>query len=171
MVNTRKKQYATEVRRRKIQAQNLNQIHAINSDSGPKKSETDEKIDKIYSDIKSIPNYSSKIVQFLRQNENYSIHRRIVKRIFPRRRIITQYPFQIFQADLIKYPRSDYTYANKGYRFILVIIECRYSLPSNAVPAAATHCPLAYLLPVPRRKRQHLCLLHSPPDHQLRWCS
>ena len=47
-----------------------------------------------------------------------------MKKIFPRRRIITQYPFQIFQADLIEYPRSDYIYANKGYRFILIIIDC-----------------------------------------------
>ena len=78
----------------------------------------------MYANAHSIPSFSSKIAEFLRQNENYSTHRRIVKRTFPRRKIITQYPFQIFQADLIEYPRSDYTYANNGYRFILVVIDC-----------------------------------------------
>lgn len=60
----------------------------------------------------------------MRKNINHSIHRRIAKKTFPRRRIITQYPFQIFMADLIEYPRNDYTYANKGHRFILVVIDC-----------------------------------------------
>ena len=71
-----------------------------------------------------MPNYSAKIAQFLRTNHVHSTHRRIVKKIFPRRRIITQFPFQIFQADLIEYPRRDYTYANNGYRFILILIDC-----------------------------------------------
>ena len=30
----------------------------------------------------------------------------------------------MFQADLIEYPRRDYTYANQGFRFILVVIDC-----------------------------------------------
>ena len=81
-------------------------------------------MEKIYSDVKSIPNYSAKIAQFLRENINYSLHRRISKKTFPRRRIITQYPFQIFQADLIEYSRKDYIHINRGYRYILVIIDC-----------------------------------------------
>ena len=79
---------------------------------------------KIYSSVNSIPNYSAKIAQFLRENVNHSLHRRISKKTFPRRRIITQYPFQIFQADLIEYPRREYTHSNRGYRFILIIIDC-----------------------------------------------
>ena len=79
---------------------------------------------KIYSEIRSSPSYSSKIADFLRQNENYSLHRRIVKRKFPRRKIITHYPFQIFQADLIEYSQRSYSYANHGYRFILIVIDC-----------------------------------------------
>ena len=87
-------------------------------------SERVEDLEKIYSDLKSVPNYSAKIIDFLRKNKNHSIHRRIVKKTFPRRRIITQYPFQIFMADLIEYPRNEYTYANRGHRFILVVIDC-----------------------------------------------
>ena len=77
---------------------------------------------QLYTNVKSIPNYSAKIAEFLRTDTNHSIHRRIVKKIFPRRKIITHYPFQIFQADLIEYPQ--YTHANGGHRFILIIIDC-----------------------------------------------
>ena len=85
--------------------------------------EFDENLQRIYNDIKSSPSYSSKIADFLRQNQNYSIHRRVVKRKFPRRKIITHYPFQIFQADLIEYSQRAYSYANHGYRFILIVID------------------------------------------------
>lgn len=90
----------------------------------PEKSASKEDLEEIYTNIKSTPNYSAKIAAFLRTNKSHSTHRRVVKKIFPRRHIITQYPFQIFQADLIEYPRKDYTYANNGFRFILVIIDC-----------------------------------------------
>ena len=79
-------------------------------------------LEKIYSNVKSVPNYTAKIADFLRTNTNHSIHRRIVKKIFPRRKIVTHFPFQIFQADLIEYPQ--YTHANNGNRFILVVIDC-----------------------------------------------
>ena len=89
-----------------------------------KNSENEDDLEKIYTNVKSIPNYTAKIADFLRQNINHSLHRRIVKKTFPRRRIITQYPFQIFQGDLVEYSQSDYAYANNGYRFILVLIDC-----------------------------------------------
>lgn len=91
-----------------------------------------------------MPNYSAKIADFLRKNQNYSTHRRIVKKKFPRRRIITQYPFQIFQADLIEYPRSDYAYANKGFKFILVIIDC--------------FSKMLYAIPVKRKNAEYMSL-------------
>ena len=125
MVQTRMKKYG-ENQRRQVQQQSLKQIISAKSERKSKTVENSEKndLEKIYSHVASIPNYSSKIAEFLRKNENYSVHRRIVKKIFPRRRIITQYPFQIFQADLIEYPRRDYTYANRGFRFILIVIDC-----------------------------------------------
>jgi len=89
--------------------------------SGIRTSSNDD-LTTVYTNVKSIPNYSAKIADFLRTNTNHSIHRRIVKKIFPRRKIITQFPFQIFQADLIEYPQ--YTHANGGHRFILIIIDC-----------------------------------------------
>jgi len=81
-------------------------------------------LQEIYTNVKSIPNYTAKIAKFLRENENHSVHRRIVKKTFPRRRIVTESPFQIFQADLIEYSNRDYAYANGGNRFILVVIDC-----------------------------------------------
>ena len=79
-------------------------------------------LQEVYENIRSTPNFSAKITQFLRENKNHSVHRRIVKNKFPRRRIITESPFQIFQADLIEY--RDYGYSNGGNRFILVVIDC-----------------------------------------------
>ena len=47
-----------------------------------------------------------------------------MKRHFPRRKIITHYPFQIFQADLIEYSKHSFSVVNHGYRFILIVIDC-----------------------------------------------
>ena len=81
-------------------------------------------LEEIYQNIKSSPSFSAKITEFLRQNPVHSVHRKIVKHKFPRRRIITRYPFQIFQGDLIEYSQSAFYYANEGYRFILILIDC-----------------------------------------------
>ena len=83
----------------------------------------DDDLKKLYTDIKSIPNYSAKLAEFLRENNVHSKHRRIVKKKFSRRHIIVHFPFQIFMGDLIEYQRNDYRYANNGYRFILVLID------------------------------------------------
>lgn len=82
----------------------------------------DEKLNELYTNIKSIPSYSAKIADFLRQNELHSTHRRIVKKKFPRRRVISRFPFELFMADLIDY--KNYSRFNKGYRYILVMIDC-----------------------------------------------
>ena len=78
---------------------------------------------ELYSKIKSIPNYTAKLAEFLRQNDVHSKHRRIVKKKFPRRHIIVHFPFQIFMGDLIEYTQSDYKHANRGYVYILVLID------------------------------------------------
>ena len=62
-------------------------------------------LDKLYADIESAPSYSAKITAYLRNNIVHSRHRRIVKKKFPRRRIISRFPFDIFMADLIEYPK------------------------------------------------------------------
>ena len=101
-------------------------------------------MEAIYANIKSSPSFSAKITEFLRQNPTHSIHRRIVRHKFPRRRIITRYPFQIFQGDLIEYSQSSFTYANKGYRFILVLIDC--------------FSKMVYARPVKRKSSEYMAL-------------
>ena len=77
---------------------------------------------KLYEDVKSAPSFSAKIEAYLRHNTVHSLHRKIVKKVFPRRRIIARFPFDFFMADLIEYPQ--YKYQNGGYKFILVLIDC-----------------------------------------------
>lgn len=81
-----------------------------------------DKLDILYSDIKSVPNYSAKITEFLRKNDLHSQYRRIVKKKFPRRRVMARFPFEIFMADLIEYPND--RFVNNGYKFILILIDC-----------------------------------------------
>lgn len=79
-------------------------------------------MNEIYQNIQSIPNFSAKIKDFLRTNNLHSVHKRIVKKKFPRRKVITRFPFELFMADLIEYP-SD-RYVNNGYCYILILIDC-----------------------------------------------
>ena len=81
-------------------------------------------MNQVYTNIKSTPSFSSKINAFLKKNETYSLHRRVAKKIFPTRRIITHYPYQIFMADLIEYTQPGYRHANRGYKYILLVIDC-----------------------------------------------
>ena len=83
----------------------------------------EDDLKKLYTDIRSIPNYSAKLAEFLRHYDIHSKHRRIVKKKFPRRHIIVHFPYQIFMGDLIEYQRNDYKYANNGNKFILVLID------------------------------------------------
>ena len=76
----------------------------------------------LYQNVQSIPSFSAKINDFLRYNNLHSVHKRIVKKKFPRRRVITRFPFELFMADLIEYPRDKYV--NNGYCYILVLIDC-----------------------------------------------
>ena len=79
-------------------------------------------LDKLYNDISSVPSFSAKIEAFLRSNAVHSKHRRIIKRNFPRRKVISRFPFDLFMADLIEYPQL--RFQNSNYRFILVMIDC-----------------------------------------------
>ena len=81
-----------------------------------------EALEKLYTDIKSAPSYSAKINEFLRDYNVHSVHRRIIKKSFPRRKIVSRFPFDIFMADLIEYPK--YKFQNNRYVYILVIIDC-----------------------------------------------
>ena len=101
--------------------QQKNQRHADEQNPGRKITLKDA-LEKLYEDIESAPSYSAKIQAYLRSNTVHSRHRRIVKKKFPRRQIISRFPFDIFMADLIEYPRLKFQ--NNGYVFILVVIDC-----------------------------------------------
>ena len=117
----------------------LNQSHLLNQ-SNPSKptnqrnppsqvpleneSSLKDKLNKLYEDIKSVPSYSAKITEFLRQHDTHGPHQRISKRIFPRRRILSRFPFEFFMADLIEYPRKQSKRANGGFVYILILIDC-----------------------------------------------
>ena len=81
-----------------------------------------DELDRLYTDIRSVPSYSAKINDFLRKNHVHSVHRRIVKKTFPRRRIIARFPCDIWMGDLIEYPQ--YKFNNRQYVYILVLIDC-----------------------------------------------
>ena len=84
--------------------------------------DTSEALQKLYLDIKSVPNYSAKIADFLKSYPLHSRNKRISKKIFPRRRVIARFPFDLWQADLIEY--QDLKFYNNGYKFILLVIDC-----------------------------------------------
>ena len=81
-----------------------------------------ENLEKLYSNIKSVPSYSAKIADFLKTHDTHGQYRRIIKRTFPRRRVIARFPFEIWMGDLIEYP--NYKFYNKGFKYILLCIDC-----------------------------------------------
>ena len=82
----------------------------------------DKKLRALYDDITKTPSFSAKITDFLRRHDLHSKHRRIIKKKFPRRRVIARFPFDIFMGDLLEYPQ--YKTINRGYVYILLLIDC-----------------------------------------------
>ena len=56
--------------------------------------------DQLYSDLTQPGAYTNKLLKYLRRNSTYSLFRR-KRRKFPRRKIITRFPGNIVQSDLI----------------------------------------------------------------------
>ena len=123
MVETRRRRYQSPPRiiREKKKPPETGEINTTVTTQG--KDKLNDKLTKLYEDIKSAPSYSAKINDFLRYHDVHSKHRRIVKRIFPRRRIIARCPFEILQMDLIVYNQDDIVHANGNYSYILVMID------------------------------------------------
>ena len=88
----------TKQKRREIQ--NQIQQPQSNQDNGQNVTLKDA-LDKLYEDIESAPSYSAKIEAYLRSNTVHSRHRRIVKKKFPRRKIISRFPFDRFVATIL----------------------------------------------------------------------
>ena len=77
--------------------------------------------DTIYKDLQQPGAFTSKLKRYFRKNEIASLHKSRRKK-FPRRRVITQYPGQIIQSDLIDMQK--FSSINSGYSFMLVVIDC-----------------------------------------------
>ena len=77
--------------------------------------------DTIYKDLVHPGAYTKKLLRYLRKNQTHSLHRGVRSR-FPRRKIVTHYPGQIVQSDLIDMQK--FSGSNSGYNFILVVIDC-----------------------------------------------
>ena len=105
----------------KLLAPPRNQEHPTKTTSDKDVSLNDA-LNKLYNDISSAPSFSAKIEAYLRSNVVHSKHRRIIKKKFPRRKVISRFPFDLFMADLIEYPQL--RFQNSNYRFILVVIDC-----------------------------------------------
>ena len=121
MVSTRRHQYNPknqDVMKTNVPKEKEKQQEKISE----QEEELTSKLKTLYEDIRSTPSFSAKIEAFLRSNELHSKFKQIVKKKFPRRRIVTRFPFELFQADLIEYPK--YKYNNKHFVYCLVIIDC-----------------------------------------------
>ena len=114
MTNMKSQKSQTEPNQSEMQLDNVEPVVA-------REKTEEEYLQEIYTKIKSTPNFSAKITEFLRKNEVHSKHRRVVKRKFPRRHIIVHFPFQIFMGDLIEY--QNLKFSNNRYSYILVLID------------------------------------------------
>ena len=77
-------------------------------------------LNEIYSNIKSVPSYSSKIRDFLKSNVTSSLFRQ-VRHKYPRRRIRSYYRFQLMMSDTINF--RNYANSNKNFKYIMVLID------------------------------------------------
>ena len=77
--------------------------------------------DIVYSDLQQPGSFSSKIKRYLENNKTHSLHK-AVRKNFKRRKIITHYPGQIVQMDLIDLQK--FSTSNSGYHWILVALDC-----------------------------------------------
>ena len=94
---------------------NQENIHDVNGND-------QNAINQIYTNVKSIPSYSSKISAFLRQNETASVHKRIIRK-FRRRQTVAHYPYDLCMADLAFFTGPGMARANNGNKYVLVFID------------------------------------------------
>lgn len=75
----------------------------------------------MFQDLAQPGAYSTKIKRYLNANKTYSLHKQRRKK-FKRRRIITHYPLQIIQMDLIDV--RNISRFNYGWNYILNVVDC-----------------------------------------------
>ena len=100
--------------------------HRPPSPQALKQNLTTSKLKDLYENVENPPPFTAKIADFLRQNKIHSTHRRIPKKISPRRHIIVKYPKQIFMADLIDYQKI--SFHNKGLTGYFSLLTASQSL-------------------------------------------
>ena len=101
--------------------QALKESNGVENQPGEKDSSLTKDLEELYKNIKSVPNYSAKIGKFLQSYGLHSVNKRIVKKTFPRRRVVARFKNDLWQADLIEYQQLKYQ--NSGYKFILLVID------------------------------------------------
>jgi hypothetical protein len=80
-----------------------------------------EAFNQIYKDLSQPGSFTQKIKKYLNSNATHSLHKPRRKK-FKRRRIITHYPYQIVQMDLMDLQKLSGN--NSGYNYILLCIDC-----------------------------------------------
>ena len=96
--------------------------NSLKSNSGKISENLTEKLEELYNNIRAVPSYSAKIKEFLKSYELHSKNKRITRKKFPRRRVVSHFPFDVFMADLFMYPQ--FKYHNNRFVYILLVIDC-----------------------------------------------
>ena len=105
-----------------VQEKNVPDTQApIISPPSPQLNKKQQAFNTLYSDLSQPGSFTRKLLRYLRKNETHSLHKSLRKK-FPRRKIITHYPGQIVQSDLID--MQNISGSNSGYNYILVVIDC-----------------------------------------------
>ena len=100
----------------------LSQKSSTQTNNGRTNESLTEKLEELYTNIRAVPSYSAKIKEFLRTYELHSKNKRITRKKFPRRRVISHFPFDVFMADLFMFPQ--FKYYNNRFVYVLLIIDC-----------------------------------------------
>ena len=89
--------------------------------ANPQANDDQSQFDLLYSNLAQPGSFTRKISRYLRKNTVHSLHKPVRKR-FPRRKLVTYYPGQIVQSDLID--MQSFSTSNSGFNYILVLIDC-----------------------------------------------
>ena len=109
---------ASEAKQQQFQAQSSENA---SQEAGSDKKNLKRDLEELYTNIRSEPNYSAKIKEFLQAYDLHSKNKRIVKRRFPRRRVIARFPFDVWMGDLIEFPGLKFY--NKHFKYALLVID------------------------------------------------
>jgi len=117
-----------------------------------------EIIEQLYLNPNFPSAYSGNLRKFILEKESLSRHKNRVK-IFKRRKIYVQGPFTLLMSDTIHY--RQYYKHNKGYRYILVVVDCfsrkNWCCPQKTVTARETASNLDKIISSMEFKPRQFC--------------